>query len=276
VRRRKANDVCRAVASLAIRPRSASQRERRLTQAHVAEEEEGGLLLAESFEFQTARSLSASTPAVIVTPLPCESVHLVEERVFAQIEEEGEMVNPSRWVVDMGATNHVLGAHNAFLELDISMCGTVRFGDGSVLHIEGCGTVIFSCKSGERRSLSSIYYIPKLKTNILNVGNMDECRFEVLIHSGLMSIRDAENRLVAKIPRAHNRLYVLQARIAQLVCYLACVEEVSWFWHARLGHLGFQTLKKMVREEWVIGLPKIDHNQLCDGWLVHTHRCTSF
>jgi hypothetical protein len=106
------------------------------------------------------------------------------------------------------------------------VCSTVRFGDGSVVRIEGCDTVIFSYKSSEHHS-SNIYYIPKLKTNILSVGQLDECGYEVSIHSGLMSIRDAKSRLVAKIPHAPNRLYVLITNIAQPVCYLARTKEVE-------------------------------------------------
>jgi hypothetical protein len=62
------------------------------------------------------------------------------------------------------------GAYGAFFELDTNVHSTVMFGDGSVVRIEGCGTVIFSCKNGEHRSFSDIYYIPKHKANIINVG----------------------------------------------------------------------------------------------------------
>jgi hypothetical protein len=41
------------------------------------------------------------------------------------------------------------GAHGAFTDLDTGICGMVRFGDGSVVRIEGCDTVIFRCKSRE-------------------------------------------------------------------------------------------------------------------------------
>jgi hypothetical protein len=40
--------------------------------------------------------------------------------VFAQIKEEGEPVNPSRWVADTRATNHITGTCSAFFELDVA------------------------------------------------------------------------------------------------------------------------------------------------------------
>jgi hypothetical protein len=51
---------------------------------------------------------------------------------------------------------------------------------------------------------------------------------------------------------------MLHANIARLVCYLAREKEDSLRWHAHLGHLGFQGLRKMASEQWVCRLPKIE------------------
>jgi hypothetical protein len=44
--------------------------------------------------------------------------------------------------------------HKAFAYLDTKIHGTVRFGDGSAVEIEGWGTVVFNCKNGEHRALT--------------------------------------------------------------------------------------------------------------------------
>jgi hypothetical protein len=62
------------------------------------------------------------------------------------------------------------GSRAAFSELDHGVVGTVRFGDGSVVKIEGGGVVLFSCKNGEHRRLNAVYYIPRLDTNLISVG----------------------------------------------------------------------------------------------------------
>jgi hypothetical protein len=61
----------------------------------------------------------------------------------------------------------------------------------------------------EHRSFSGIYFIAKLKTNILNIVQLDEIGYEIHINAGVMCIKDVERNLLAKIPHALNRLYVL-------------------------------------------------------------------
>ena len=69
-----------------------------------------------------------------------ESIRLKEKRVLAQISERGEQQEHWRWVLDTGVTNHMTWAKSAFSELDSGIRGTVKFGDGSVIEIEGHGT----------------------------------------------------------------------------------------------------------------------------------------
>jgi hypothetical protein len=134
--------------------------------AHVAEaqEEEPALmyLMAETEEIASPpRSCSLSTPASS-TSSPQASIHIHERRVLLHLssEEEKEAVAPCRWVLDTGARNHMTGLRRLFVELDTGVTGTVRFGDGSVVDIEGKGTVLFALKSGEHRRLDGVYYIP--------------------------------------------------------------------------------------------------------------------
>ena len=50
-----------------------------------------------------------------------------------------------RWYLDSGTSNHMMGSKEAFSKLDGNMIGTVKFGDGSRVAIQGHGTIIFRC-----------------------------------------------------------------------------------------------------------------------------------
>jgi hypothetical protein len=56
---------------------------------------------------------------------PCDSIHLIEEKVFAHLGEEEVNKNITGWVVNTGATNHMTGARNAFTKLDVNIHDTV-------------------------------------------------------------------------------------------------------------------------------------------------------
>jgi hypothetical protein len=46
-----------------------------------------------------------------------------------------------------------------------------------------------------------VYYIPKLKTSIISLGQLNENGCPSEIRDGFMSLWDRRNRLLAKIPR---------------------------------------------------------------------------
>ena len=77
-----------------------------------------------------------------------------------------------------------MGSKAAFSELDDDVTGTVKFGDGSRVAIQGCGTIIFRCQNGEHRVLIDVYYIPQLRSSIISIGQLDERGSEVLIKDG--------------------------------------------------------------------------------------------
>ena len=137
-------------------------------------------------------------------------------------------MGPRRWVLDTGATNHMTGSRSVFAELNTGVAGTVKFGDGSVVAIEGKGTVLFACKNGEHRRLDDVYYIPRLTTNIISLGQMDEYGFKVDIESRILRLYDLQQQLLAKVHRSASRLYFLDMNIAAPVSLTMHVGDVAW------------------------------------------------
>jgi hypothetical protein len=147
-------------------------------------------IVAESEVITPPKSISPAPPAID----PQTRVHLDERKVLLHLnsEDEKEVVGHHRWVLDTGATNHMTGSRNVFAELNTDITGTVKFGDGSVVSIEGKGTVLFACKTGEHRRLDGVYYFPRLTTNIVSIGQMDEDGFKVDIESGILRLFDLQ------------------------------------------------------------------------------------
>jgi hypothetical protein len=208
--------------------------------------------------------LMAQVTAVSVEPERIGGhVFLNEERAKVRLGDEAEPVY-APWYLDTGASNHMTGDRAAFADLDDKVTGSVKFGDNSLVSIYGRGTVMFTSRGGEHRALTEVYFIPRLKTSIISLGQLDENGCETMICDGTMYVRDRSRRLLAKVTRSRNRLYRIALQIAQPVCLSARRGNDAWRWHERLGHQHFGALEKMARTSMVrdVGTPGIKARQI--------------
>ena len=201
---------------------------------------------------QQITTTDASMPVMAGTT---ERVNLVEDRVLLTSADQGN----DTWFLDTGASNHMTGRRDVFTELDTTVGGTVKFGDGSIVEIKGRGTILFACGNGDHRALADAYYIPRLRSNIVSLGQLEENGCRIDLCNGFLKLFDRRQRLLAKVPRARNRLYTVTLDIARPVCLAAVCSDDSWRWHARYGHLNFDALRKLARQGMVRGLPHINH-----------------
>jgi hypothetical protein len=217
-------------------------KKKRDEQAHVAQtyrgEGEQALLVA-----MTTIATTTSSEAARSTP-SSSGVHLDENKLFVQLGDKGGGGH-AEWILDTGTTNHMTGVCSAFFELDTGIDGTVHFRDGSVPGIEGRGTILFKCKNGEHQALGGVYHIPCLTANVISLGQMEEADFKILLDQGCLKIWDQRRRLLSKVPRRANRLYVLRLDIAKPVCLAVQGSSTAWRWHARFGHLNFRGLRRL-------------------------------
>jgi len=169
------------------------------------------------------------------------------------------------------------GRREFFSELDSNVRGSVKFGDASAVEIKGAGSVIFVAKNGEHRLLTGVYYIPALRNSIISLGQLDENGSRVEIKDGVLRIWDPRHRLLAKVNRGSNRLYVLHVQVAQPFCLAARRDDEAWRWHERFGHLHFEALKQLGNKEMVQGMPCVDHvEQFCDTCVLTKQRRLPF
>lgn len=101
-----------------------------------------------------------------------EKILLNEDKVHPDLYANDHKTGET-WYLDNGTSNHMTGDKTHFTEIDSNINGLVKFGDGSTIKIEGKGSIVFDCKNGER-VFNDVYYIPKLRSNILSLGQLTE------------------------------------------------------------------------------------------------------
>jgi hypothetical protein len=230
-------------------------------------DEEVHVTQAEEDEELTLFMASAAIIEPIAVQAHSAAVHLEESKLFAQLGEN-RGGDGARWILDSGATNHMTGVRVVFSEIDLRVHSTVRFGDGSVTNIEGRGTILIKCKTGGHKALTGVYYIPRLKANIVSLGQIEEAGYKIVLESGFLKLWDRAGTLAAKVKHGASRLYVLHLDMDWPVCLAAQGTSPAWRWHSRYDHLNFCRLKQLSEGEMMKGLPHIDHvDQVCDSYL---------
>ena len=106
-------------------------------------------------------------------------------------------------------------ARSAFSELDSGIRRLVKFSDGSVVKIEERSTILFISKGGEHRKLTDVYFILRLKANLVSLGQLDEVGCFISIECRLLKICDDGQRLLTQVRRTTNCLYILELEIEQ-------------------------------------------------------------
>jgi hypothetical protein len=197
------------------------------------------------------------------------TVHLAEDKVVP-------VVCPDEvWVLDTGASNHMTRTRSVLSHMNNTMKGSLCFGDGSTVEICGLGLVVIKGRHDQHKVLTNVYYIPKLKSNIVSLGQLEEAGCDIRLSDGCLKVFDTEYNLLISAPRTGNRLYTVKSGVDAPMCLLTRKNDVAWQWHSRFGHLNFRALRDLGRKEMVEGLPLIDQvEQVCDGCTLYSGKTT--
>ena len=114
-----------------------------------------------------------------------------------------------------------------------------------------------------------MYYIPKLCSNIISLGQMTENGNKVQMTEDVMKVSDRSGKLLMSVKRTQNCLYKITLKTLKQVCLLTSLEDPTWLWHVRLGHVNFHDLKLMGEKKLVVGVPLVTQpNKLCVACMI--------
>ncbi|GAB2279187.1 hypothetical protein Dimus_013837 [Dionaea muscipula] len=172
------------------------------------------------------------------------------------------------------------GNRKLFVHLDETIGGAVTFGDLSKVEVKGRGRILIKLKNGSSEYITDVYFVLKMKTNILSIGQLLEKGYCVVMADSKLVLRDNFGRLITAVPMTRNRMFLLQIQVAPPsdICLNSTAATEDFLGHRRFGHLHFDALSKLVKERMVQGLPQLSFKvqHLCEACLLEKQTRSKF
>lgn len=185
------------------------------------------------------------------------------------------------WFLDSGCSNHMTGNIALFSKLDQSVKSQVTLGTDSKVSIMGKGEVNILTNKGEKKTIVDVYYVPRMKCNLLSIGQVVQKSYNIFFENDVCTIMDRKpsKRCIAEVKMTRNRMFPLRIKaylkdgveIATVTqeAFQSEPKDENWLWHLRFGHLNFGGFNLLHRKGMVRGLPLIEKpDNFCEGCIL--------
>lgn len=123
---------------------------------------------------------------------PVAMVLLNEDKVSPRLGSEKSFKDVT-WFFDTRASNHMSACRDIFTTLDMKITRSVKFGEGSIVEIKGCGNFLFKNKNEEHKVLTNKFYIPSVRSNIVSLGQLNGNGCKTILKDGTITIYDQQH-----------------------------------------------------------------------------------
>ncbi|CAL1356033.1 unnamed protein product [Linum trigynum] len=170
--------------------------------------------------------------------------------------------NPREWWIDSGATRHVCAVKEMFTSYSLAKAEEKLFmGNSSTAKVEGYGKIVLKMTSGKVVTLNNVLHVPEIRKNLVSTSLLAKHGFKVVFVSDKVVI--SKNDVYIGKGYLNNDLFKLNVITVNDVinnnnASSAYLLESNHLWHARLGHVNYKSLRKMINMEV---LPKFECNK---------------
>lgn len=118
--------------------------------------------------------------------------------------------------------------------------------------------------------MSKVYYIPKLKNNLLSIDQLQERNLKVFFEGNTCKIYHSTRGLIIDSHMSSNRMFKTLTDMISPTCFKATGStDASILWHNRYRHLSFKGLKTLSEKTMVKGIPKMEEStKVCEDCVI--------
>ena len=178
--------------------------------------------------------------------------------------------NTKEWWVDTGATRHVCSDKKMFSSYQTIDNGEQLFmGNSSSSKVEGQGKVVLKMTSDKELTLNDVLHVPEIRKNLVSGSLLSKKGFKLVFVSDNFIL--TKNGMYVGKGYMSNGLFKMNVmtivppikNINKKSTSSAYMLESSNVWHGRLGHVNYDTLRRLINMECLPNF-KIDSNHKCE------------
>lgn len=147
-----------------------------------------------------------------------------------------ENVSVVQFVIDSGATNHLIGKHlDKFVKNNVNICQKINVAkEGETLVAEKEGCLYLHSKSGLPVTVKNVWVCENLMHNLLSVRKLEECGFEVSFKDKKVYI--LKNKVTVLEGNLKGNLYIIDLYLNKNTCLVNQGVEEQMLIHRKMGH----------------------------------------
>jgi hypothetical protein len=132
------------------------------------------------------------------------------------------------WYLDNGASNHICGDKDKFIEFYEAIKGNVTFAGHSKVFIKEKYMILIKLKDGSHQFIGDVYYIPTVKSNISSLGQLLKKKYEIKMKDRILTLLDIKKAMIAKVDMTKNKMLLLNIETDVSQCLNAFVKDETW------------------------------------------------
>ncbi|GAV77733.1 gag_pre-integrs domain-containing protein, partial [Cephalotus follicularis] len=135
---------------------------------------------------------------------------------------------------------HMTGDKSLFVKYEPKEGGEVTFGDNAKGKIKGVGSI-----GNLKTSIHNVLFVDGLKHNLLSISQLCDKDCRAIFEKDLCKVININDDQVKFIGHRHRNVYVVDIDDLVNIKCLVSMNDDSWLWHRRLGHVGMSTISDM-------------------------------
>ena len=158
--------------------------------------------------------------------------------------------NPKEWWIDTGATRHVCSDKMMFSTFEPIETGEKVFmGNSATSDIKGQGKVVLKMTSGKELTLTNVLYVPEIRKNLVSGSLLNSHGFRLVFESDKFVL----SKSIMYVGKGYMSGGMWKLNVMTIIksdmnkaSSSAYILESSNLWHGRLGHVNYDTLRKLI------------------------------